>query len=354
MSAAGGSKARPEGAPDPAVDPDEALRTLTALGFGPDSALMTEPKLFVDRHFLSVLLAELDGELGKDGARALLYQIGFLHGLRDAARVAGAEPDPMSGELPVAEAPAVAMELGARPADAAPGEVALPGRWPEAYEAEARLCGPGAATDPACALSAGYTSGWLSEAFETDVLAVEDHCRARGDEACRFSVREPAAWRQGGRRDAVRILAQLPTEALRQVAAREGGVPVELPPVSHIDVQAPVVHVWGPVMVLPFENPDEALGTLDMLSREAADASVRAVVLDLRHHTLDEGFGAAALETAIATIESWGAEAVLTSVSPLSEGVVQGLEIGHLLVRKDLPDAIATAFQIVEAQRHAF
>ena len=29
-----------------------------------------------------------------------------------------------------------------------------------------------------------------------------------------------------------------------------------------------VVHIWGPVMVLPFTTLDEALGTVDMLGRD--------------------------------------------------------------------------------------
>ena len=314
---------------------------------------MTEPKLFVDSNFLTVLLAELEGELGAEGAALTLYQIGFLHGLRDAARIAENEPDPVTGVLP-AEGPSLVMELGLRPQETPPGEIALPGCWPEAHEAEARLRGPGPSPEATCALSAGYTSGWLSEALETNLLVVEQTCRARGDDACSFAAHEPEAWRRANHAEALRLLTALPFDMLRDVVTRESGIPFELEPVTEVDPDAPVVHVWGPVMVLPFEDPDEALRTLDMLAREAATAQVRAVVVDLRNRTLDEGFDAAALENAITTIESWGAEAVLTSVSSLSEGVVQGLEVGHLLVRKDLPDAIATAFQIVEAQRHAF
>lgn len=343
----------PRESTDERPDAEEALRTLSALGFGPESALMTEPKLFVDRNFLAVLLRELEDELGAEAARVTLHQIGFLHGLRDAARIAEGEPDPMTGVM-AAEAPSLAMELGPKSPDAGAGELALPGRWPEAYEAEARLRGPGPASGVSCALSAGYTGGWLSELFGVDLIVVEESCRARGDAACRFAAREPEAWQRLEHDEACRLLRVLPIDTLRAVVAREGGIPFELEPAPHIDPEAPVVHVWGPVMVLPFEDPDETMRTLEMLSQEASKGQVRAVVLDLRNRTLDEGFDAASLENAIATIESWGAETVLTSVSSLSENVVQGLEVGHLLVRKDLPDAIAAAFQIVEAQRHAF
>jgi hypothetical protein len=79
---------------------------------------------------------------------------------------------------------------------------------------------------------------------------------------------------------------------------------------------------------------------------------VRTVVVDLRGEGLDEGFTAAALEQILETVEAWGAEAILTNVSPLAEPVVADLEVKHLLLRKDLPEAIAAAFQIAEAQRH--
>jgi hypothetical protein len=52
------------------------------------------------------------------------------------------------------------------------------------------------------------------------------------------------------------------------------------------------------------------------------------------------------------TIEGWGAEVILTSISPFSEPVVQEIEATHLLLCKNLPEAIATAFQVSEAQRH--
>ena len=44
-------------------------------------------------------------------------------------------------------------------------------------------------------------------------------------------------------------------------------------------------------------------------------------------------------------------EPLLTGISPLSERAVGDLERTHLVIRKDLPEAIASAFQIAEAQR---
>ena len=70
----------------------EELQVLAALGFGPDSALMSEPKLFVDCAFLAALQDELHCELGAEEAERAFFHIGLIHGLRDAARISKAEP----------------------------------------------------------------------------------------------------------------------------------------------------------------------------------------------------------------------------------------------------------------------
>ncbi len=112
------------------------------------------------------------------------------------------------------------------------------------------------------------------------------------------------------------------------------------------------MHIWGPVMVMPFTGPEAALQTIELLEQDDATRAVRVVVLDLCGVLLDEGFGAAAVERLIEDIQSWGAEVILTGISPLSEEVVAELQATLLLSRKDLPEAIAYAFQIAEAQRH--
>jgi anti-anti-sigma regulatory factor len=105
-------------------------------------------------------------------------------------------------------------------------------------------------------------------------------------------------------------------------------------------------------MVLPFTTLDEALGTIDMLGRDPGISEIRAVVVDLRERSLDDGFGAAALEQILETIESWNAQSLITGVSPSSESAIASLEASHLVLRKDLGEAIATAFQIADAQKH--
>jgi anti-anti-sigma regulatory factor len=158
-------------------------------------------------------------------------------------------------------------------------------------------------------------------------------------------------WQQEGSPHASRLLRGVPLPALREVVA-QCHVPTLDDPASGFDPNDPAVHTWGPVMVLPFIGPDDALATVEMLSRNPDTCSARVVVIDLRGTELDEGFGAAALERVLEQIESWGADAILTGVSQFSEPVVEGLEVAHCLLRKDLSEAIASAFQLADAQRH--
>ena len=337
-------------------EPSESLAMLTALGFGPDTVLMNDPKLFVDGRFLASLLVELQDELGPRDAHLALFQIGLLHGLRDAARICqGHEGDTQPTESP--DTTALVMQWTAGAQTDASGAFALEGIWPERHEAVARCARLGAASHPSCWMSAGYTTGWLSGTLNRSLIAREVECAARGDEACRFEVQEARVWQEQTDPDVHWLLSEVPFDAFLEVAGSPGRERVAKP-APHLagegkfDRDQPVVHSWGPVMVLPFTSLDEALGTVDMLGRDPGISDIRAVVVDLRERALDEGFGAAALEQILETIESWDAQSLVTGVSPSSEAAIASLESSHLILRKDLSEAIATAFQIADAQKH--
>jgi predicted hydrocarbon binding protein len=333
---------------------------LTALGFGPDTVLMNDPKLFVDGRFLAALLAELDDELGRQDAALALFQIGLLHGLRDAARLcarheSAGPKDPFARS---ADTTALLMEWSSGIEVDTEGGLSLRGRWPERHEAVARCSRVGSLSEPGCWMSAGYTTGWLSGTLDATLVAREVECAATGAEACRFEVR-PAARLLCDSDDVLRwILSQVPFEAYRELARSRAADRGDQPPLpgqsgnGHFDRSQPVVHIWGPVMVLPFTTLDEALGTVDMLGRDPGIGEIRAVLIDLREQPLDEGFGAAALEQILESIESWGAQSLITGITPSAEAAIASLEASHLVLRKDLSEAIATAFQIADAQRH--
>jgi anti-anti-sigma regulatory factor len=327
---------------------------LAALGLDLESTLNEEPHFLLDVCFLGALHSELVEHLGRDEAHATLFQLGLLHGLRDAALVlrAGFGSSPL--ELPAGSpaTPRLAIRLAPQPAGPA-DSFEVHGSWPERHEAEAYRTAVGSGTDPTCHVSSGYTSGWLSGIFDSDVLALEVECSASGDSACQFIARETAAWREKPNPRVSRLLDLLPFPAFRQLVARHLESRPEPDRRDAFEAGAAVVHVWGPVMVIPFSSPEESLHTLEVIRRDPGARDVRVVIVDLSGAIIDEGFGALALEQILDAIECWGAEPILAGLSPLSGRVLEDLERTHLVIHKDLPEAIAAGFQIAELHRAA-
>jgi len=332
------------------VAPGEAP-PLSALALDADPALAREPRLLVDPRFLGVLHFELSQKLGAEQAACNLMQLGFLRGLRDARMLVqiGLRGDAHRATPPLA--PLLALRL--THADAS-GSHALEGGWPDQPEAEARLSTLGPAPSPGCWASAGYTSGWLSGLHDTELLALETRCAAAGHERCHFVARTPEAWRRSGDRGAREALRFLPFDDLRALVDREIEVEAGERAVDGSDLggDSPAIHVWGPVMILPFSGADDSLRAVELIGNDPEARGVSVVILDLGGVLLDEAFGAVALERTLDAIEAWGAEPILADVAPLSVSVVAGLEREHVIVRKSLPEAISTAFQIVQAQQN--
>ena len=144
-------------------DPTKSFEMLTSLGFGPDTVLMNDPKLFVDGRFLASLLVELQDELGPRNASLVLFQIGLLHGLRDAARVCH-EHDDTNEISDNADTTALVMQWAAGAPTDTTGNFSLEGIWPERHEAVARCARLGAPSDPACWVAAAWPSKLLASA----------------------------------------------------------------------------------------------------------------------------------------------------------------------------------------------
>jgi anti-anti-sigma regulatory factor len=344
------SKARPA---KPAPPRERALE---ALGFDPDALWVRDAGLLFDPHFLGALHAELREELGPEEARATLLQIGYLQGMREAQRVLEATSTPKGQDLGGARSSPLAIQLRVKPGPHAPGAISLEGSWPEHGEASAHLEAVGVASGTTCAVSAGFTSGWLSGMFDADLLAVESSCAATGAASCRFEVRDAESWQRSVDGAAAVDLGALPFAALRELVL--GRVPTAPP--DEVEPERPgregnsaVVHIWGPVMVVPYAGPDEALAAIELVGRDPGAREVSAIVLDLSGAPLDDAFAAAAIERMLETVEARGAELLLAGVSSLAEAVLEDLERRPIGVYKDLDHAVAAAFQIADAQRRA-
>jgi hypothetical protein len=335
------------------LDSPRASLLLAALGLDLEASLAEEPRFLLDARFLGSLHVELREELGADDAAAALLQLGFVHGLRDASELV--RQGLAAGPRGAAEGQPTSARLGLAlsPPRSGPGGCGFDvgGSWPDRHEAEAVRAVLGPQPDPTCFVSTGYTSGWASGIFGADLLALETECAAAGAHVCRFRAREPVAWRTAGDARAESLLRALPFETLREIVARRLAALAPQPPAEGLDSGAPVIHVWGPVMVIPFSGVDESLRAIELIGRDPGARNVRVVVIDLAGAVLDDGFAAVALERILSAVEGWAAEPILTGVSPLCDGVIAGLERPPAIVRKDLADAIAAAFQVAEAMR---
>jgi hypothetical protein len=368
--------------------PDQAAKAVAhEIDFDAEAVLARDSRVVLDPNFLAALHGELARELGPEQTAATLLQMGFLHGLQDVTRALAATADARP-ERPVhAIAHALRMPCRSRASSGAPGAICVEGAWPDRHEASAYLsalgsrpasCAQRAQVSPSepkasedhqvgerkpsgsvCYLSAGYTSGWLSGAFDADLIAVETSCCATGQHVCQFVAREATEWSSRGDPRAARSVAALPFPALRAVVRkrfssdREYPLPEEIEVPGGMDRDAAAVHIWGPVMVLPYAGPNETLSALELLSRDPAASAVSVIVLDLGGAIIDEAFGALALEQLVQTAEGWGAEVIFVDPSPLSERALADLEHPPLLVEKGLEAAVALAFQIARSQRRS-
>jgi predicted hydrocarbon binding protein/anti-anti-sigma regulatory factor len=334
------------------VDDASGSRSPPGLGFDPNAVLLREPGWMLEPSFLGALHAEIERDLGAEAAPTALVQIGLLHGLRDALHIAGqafarGRRAPDDALLP----PALALDFDRPLRSVAAGALELRGRWPRRGEASARIATAGPSDQPACFLSAGYTSGWLSGVLDRDVLALETTCCTAGGGACAFVAREAGSWRALGDPRAVALLDALPFASFRSLVRADCPTPPTEP--QRFDPEAAVIHIWGPVMVIPYAGADEALRAVELIGRDAGARNVTVVVLDLTGAIVDDAFGAAALEQITETAEAAGAETIFAGLSPLSASVVADLDRQPLFVHKDVEAAIAAAFRIADAQRRA-
>jgi hypothetical protein len=315
-----------------------------SLSFDPSDPLVRDPRFLVDKDFLDIFRGELEERLGNESTAQVLFQLGFYHGLRDANTASADESAPTNA------APLLGLEFHGDTCNAETGGLRLHGSWPErdlrddsCSEEEEDHCG--------CAINAGYTSGWLSGLFEKDLLAVEsDHCE--GDHArCSFQVREAMEWETSSLRWIEGSAENFPFEELRDCVEQDQKPDTAEPaPACSLSNESQTIQVWGPIMVLPYAGPDEALRAISMIDQEPGVTTVSVVILDLCETIIDEAFGAVALECIIEATDHMGVELIMTGVSPLSETVLSDFE-SCPLIYKELNDAIGAAFQIAKLQQ---
>ena len=224
--------------------------------------------------------------VGRPYAAGILYGMGLAQGLLDGLRAARR----------------FGAALGGAPRHAGPGlpllfpvgriraDRGFSGVLESSIEAAVHARDHGLEAEPVCHVSAGYCSGWYSALLGEFLLVRELACAAHGAERCEFEARPAAALIEAGDPHAATLLAYLDFDAMREAALRKLADDVDEAEGSMMgafDPLSPAVHVWGPVMILPYSGAGDSLEAVETIVGDLGPATLRVVVLDLTGARID-------------------------------------------------------------------
>jgi len=291
---------------------------------------------------LSELRHDVFRSVGPELGQGILYGVGFSEGVIDALRVVKegrrpAQRDRLCG-------PALPILLQPASSDAR----RLCGTAPGALEAKLHLERFDASADPICVVTAGYAAGWYTELLDEPVLVREHHCHACGDALCRFEARRVEDWGDDARIG--ELAAYLDIRALRARAREllddddtESNDEGDL--FGSFDSLSPTVHVWGPLMVLPYSGAADCAAAIDTIVADVGAGHVRVVVVDVLGMRV-EPLEMAGLTRVLAYARDNDMEAVVVGIAPQASGVLGG-DLSNALRADSLTQGITLGFQMV-------
>jgi PAS domain S-box-containing protein len=156
--------------------------------------------VILDSTALGSLKRELVENLGWDVAKGVLARVGYRWGRNDARQLrkhqtwnsdeewlrAGVSLNCLEGMAKV--------RLDQIEIDRADGVLRATGEWIDSFEAEQHLQQYGVGSDSSCWMLEGYSSGYATEVLGGEAVCIETRCKSKGDPACRFDIRNSAAW----------------------------------------------------------------------------------------------------------------------------------------------------------------
>jgi len=284
--------------------------------------------------------------VGQPYAGGILYGIGLAQGLLDGLRIArrfaaslGGAPRHAGAGLPLL------FQAGRMRPDRGFGGV-----LDDSVEARLHLRDLGPDTQAVCHVSAGYCAGWYSALLGEFQLVREVACVAHGADACEFEARPVASWLAANDPWATKLLAYLDFEAMRQTAARtaaETADESEGSMMGAFDPLSPAVHVWGPVMVLPYSGAGDSLEAVETILGDIGPGALRVVVLDLTGARIEE-LEATGLLRVLEMLEGQKLETVLVGLPEhvARRWVSRAAALSLPLRAADITEGISLAFQL--------
>lgn len=287
--------------------------------------------------------------VGRPYADGILYGIGLAQGMLDGLRVARTFVAPVGGAPRHAGAGLPLLVEPGRPRADGGFRALLRG----SVEVELHAREDAGADAPICHVSAGYSAGWYSALFGGHLLVRETRCAAQGAPACEFDARPVERWLAARDAWAADLLAYLDFDAMRAAAekklaetedATEGGM------LGAFDPLSPAVHVWGPVMVLPYSGAGDSIEAIETILADVGPDALRVVVLDLTGARMDALESAGVLRV-LATLEALKLEAVVAGIADpgAADWLTRARPDAPALRARDVTEAIALAFQLARS-----
>ena len=312
-----------------------------------ESELEAEPAdAFCDPDALEQLRTNAFESVGPPYAEGILYGIGVAEGLYDALRIERRFAGPLGG-APRHAGPGLGMLFPPRGLTRAR---TFSGTLHSSVEAAVHRRRYGGAADPICHVSAGYCAGWYSALFREFVLVRESACAAAGAAACEFDARTVETWTRANDAWAASLLKYLDFAAMRENALKRiaaAGDEAEGDMLGAFDPLSPAVHVWGPVMVLPYSGAGDSIAALDTIAADLGPDTIRVVVLDVTGARVDSVEALGIVRT-LDVLAQRDIESVVVGVS--EDAVARWLcgpgRLSLPLRAEDVTEGIRLAFQL--------
>ncbi len=304
-----------------------------------------------DPEHLAALREEIYLTHGED-APTTLYALGFVEGMADGLRVAQGfaadllQPCLAGPGLPLLFVPETEKD------DAI---LHVAGTVKNSLEARIHRAQGLCANEPSCYLSAGYAAGWYGEILRERLIVKEVECMANGGARCRFVAHTLEEWQAARDPWIEQLLSSIDFASLRAAAAsRSAAVSGEFDAdepegdmFGGFDPMSPAVHVWGPVMVLPYSGAADGEAAVEMVSADLGTDRIEIVVVDVTGVRI-ESVEADGLARFLDHLERLRIEAVLVGLSPEAQPLFQdqGCGLAMPMLARDISEGIALAFQL--------
>lgn len=308
---------------------------------------------FEEPDALNALRTETFERVGADCGAKILYGIGLLQGLVDGLSLRRSRATSHARGERVGSAIRMIFTLDGGDLDGC-----FSGSLHDSTEAALHRRTQGESDVPVCSVTAGYAAGWFSALLGNGVLVREVACVGGGAATCRFEARPLDDWITANDPWAEALLPYVDLSALHEravelVSAGEEDEP-EGSMMGGFDSMSPAIHVWGPVMIIPYSGFEDSDAAVDMILADLGSTQIEVAIVDLTGARIEtiETLGVLQLANELTARKI---ETILVGLNDQARGafLAQPDRASTPLECGDVSEAIALAFQVASAGRGA-